>query len=236
MPVVRSIARINGSARSANSGTQLVSQLFDQGEVFFGANATAAGNNHASRCQLGAIAFCNVVFNPGRQAGIGRSGYRLYRGGATVARGVKRRGAEGDNLFRIRGFDRLDRVARIDGTLERVGVDNTGHIGQQHDVKQRSNTWHHVFSVCGRWRGDVIVITGERYDQRRRGFREAVAKGLILGDQNFGNTVDFRRRFARRSGGTTSAENSNIAEHLGRSNGFGCRVKRQFAISYFCKE
>jgi len=43
--------------------------------------------------------------------------------------------ADRHDFFGVRGFDGLDRVARVDRTLECVGVNHCGHFGNDHHVQ-----------------------------------------------------------------------------------------------------
>ena len=65
LPVVGGIAGVHRGARGTDSGTQCVGQLFDQGEIVFGADTAPAGHDHAGRCQFGAVGFGDLVLDPG---------------------------------------------------------------------------------------------------------------------------------------------------------------------------
>jgi hypothetical protein len=83
-----------------------------------------ARDDDPRRGQLGPVRGRDLVLDPFRQAGGRGRVDHLDRGGVARARRVEGRGAEGHDLLGIGRFHRLDRVARVDRALERVGIDD----------------------------------------------------------------------------------------------------------------
>ena len=82
----------------------------------------------------------------------------------------------------------------------------------------------------------MLVITGQRHDQRSGGFRQAVAEACVFGDQHPGHAVDLGGGFARGGGRAPGTERGHVTQGLGGGHGLGGGVQRQFAIVHFGKE
>ena len=74
-----------------------------------------------------------------------------------VAGRLEGRGADGDDLLRVRALHGLDGVAGIDRPLERVGRDHLGDVGDLHHVEERRDPRHDVLAGGGRRRDERVV-------------------------------------------------------------------------------
>ena len=70
---------------------------------------------------------------------------------------IKRRRPHSDDPFRIRRLNGRDHIARINGSLKRVGALDGNDILDLSDIEQSSHTWHDVLAVGGRG-GQYIVV------------------------------------------------------------------------------
>ncbi len=180
LPIVGRITGINRRTRCTNSAAQFIGQFFDQLEIIFGAQTATTRNNHTRTCQLGAVALGNLVFNPLRQAGICNRRNALHRSRAAIARRIKAGGADGQNLFIIRGFHRLNGIARVNRTGKCITVNYCGHIRDHHHIQQRRNPRHHVFRPRSCRRNNVVVIWRQRHNQIGKRFGQIMAIGGVI--------------------------------------------------------
>ena len=119
---------------------------------------------------------------------------RLDRRRAAGAGGRKGGGADGDDQLGIGRLHGLDRIAGVDRSLERVGRDDLGDVGDLHDVEQRGDARQDVLRIGAR-RGD------DRAHSRRRGrrsARRAVRRGHARRARRRRPARARRRRAARR--------------------------------------
>src|SRR5262249_37428142 len=150
LEVVGGVAGIDRSARGADACAELVGEGEDVLVELFGrGEGAAAGDDALGRGEFGAIRLRDLFRDEG---GLERAGGR--GGGFDGSRtgggdGLEGGAADGDDLLRVGRFDREDRVAGVDRTLEGRAID---HLGDLRDLR-------HV-ELGGDARGDVLAGGG----------------------------------------------------------------------------
>jgi hypothetical protein len=120
-----------------------------------------------------------------RVRGQGDAGIRLFdRGAAAFGRGFERRDAHGRDDGRVRRhLDRQDRVARVDGTLERVRALDVHDVGDLADAEQRRHARHHVLAERRRRAEHVAVASSQLRNLRCVHRRQWLLVGRIFNDE-----------------------------------------------------
>ncbi len=127
----------------------------------------------------------------------------------------------------------MNRVACVDWTLKCVGIHHGSHIGQNHNIKKRSNARQDVLGVgCGGC-NDMAVIASKRCDQRCDRLGQTMPVKRIFGQQNLGHPVDGRGFVSGSFRSCTCCQNGDVAQRLCGGHGFGCRIHCQRAVGDF---
>ena len=79
------------------------------------------------------------------------------------------------------------------------------------------------------------IITGQRHDQRRNGFRQPVAVKRVFDNQDRCDTVNRGGGLSRVLGLGTRGQDGHVAERFAARNGLGGGIHRQFAVIDFSK-
>lgn len=164
--VVGNITRINGRARGADGGPQLVGEFLDQSEIFRAAEAPPAGDDDPGGRQFRPFAFGELMSHEGGDPERIRCRDGLNRGVAALDRRRLESGcAHGDDLDRIDALHGGHGVAGIDRPDEGIGSNDPGNIGDLRDVEQRRDARQHVLAEGGR-RCQYVTRTSRGLDDQ----------------------------------------------------------------------
>ena len=151
----------------------------------------AAGYDDPGRGKLGPVGFGERLVLERRNARARPAapiGFD-WRGAALAGRRERRR-AHRDDLLGVGRLDRLDRVAGIDRTLERVGRDDLDDLRNLHHVEECRDARHDVLAGRGRGGHDRRITAGQRDDQRRQRFGQLMRVSRIVRHQHFFDAVE----------------------------------------------
>ncbi len=156
-------------------------------------------------------------------AGRGRR-HRLDRG-RTARRRPRRKGrpAHRDDLDRIPGLHRLERVAGIDRPHEGIGRDDRADVRNLHHVEEGRDPRHQILARGRRRRQEMRIFRGELDQQRRHILGEPVIIGRVVGEQHLSDPGDLRRRLGH--GTAIRAGHQHIDLRAGDLLGGGDRVQ-----------
>mmetsp|Transcript_26413 Transcript_26413/g.53064 ORF Transcript_26413/g.53064 Transcript_26413/m.53064 type:complete len:355 (-) Transcript_26413:70-1134(-) len=220
--VVRAHARIDGRPRSADGSIELKGKGVEHPKVVACFEAAAAGHNDLGGCELGTIRLLNLVGDPLSLADCAADTHLLYLRRATSARRLVEDGrAYCEDLYRVRGLDGSDGIARIHRTDKGLLVLHLQHLGELCHVQQSGNPRERALAERRRCRGNVSVAASclRRHDHGCPLLRKTLGERRALHVGHRADAGHARSAFRDRLGPLTAHKQLNGPKCLRRRDG-----------------
>ncbi|EGE60965.1 hypothetical protein RHECNPAF_13300157 [Rhizobium etli CNPAF512] len=217
LPIVGGIAGIDGGARGADGGTELVGDRQDDFLELLGrAERTAAGDDDLGRGELWPVGGRERIRDEGRETGR-KSCRRDLLDGSRWALGGRGKGSSThrDDSSGISSLNGLDGIAGIDRPLESVGGDNFDDLRHLCDIEEGGDARHDVLAGRGRSRNDRVIAARQRNDQVGERLGEIVGQRIAFGEQNVGDACELGSGIGSRLGALAGDQHVHVAANLG---------------------